>query len=174
MSSRPQHEEYAEHFGGYIERVPEGSDIFALLSSQPDELKALLANVSDEQANVRPGPEEWSIKEVIGHLCDSERIFAYRALRIARNDLTPLPGFDQDEFVRGTDFNARTLEDLLEELSLQRRANVLCFKPLTASELIRRGTVRNSPASARAQIFIIVGHTMHHIESLKVDYKINA
>mgnify|MGYP000431890162 CR=1 FL=1 len=139
MVARPQPDEYAAFYAGYVQGVPEGSDIFALLHSQPDTLRTLLAAVSDEAANVRPAGE-WSVKEVVGHLCDSERIFAYRALRIARGDPTPLASFEQDDYVRATDFNVRSLLDLINEFTAQRRANVLCFKPLTDTEIARLGT----------------------------------
>jgi len=88
---------------------------------------------------VHPAPGEWSVKEVIGHLCDIERVFAYRALRFARADTTALPGFDYDEYLRVADFNTRTLPDLLDEFAAQRRANVLCFQPLTEAEMVRGG-----------------------------------
>lgn len=172
MIPRPQPGKYGEYYSGYIQRVPEGSDLFALLTHQPDELRTLLQTVSDDQANVHPAPGEWSVKEVMGHLCDSERIFAYRALRIARGDTTPLPGFEQDDYVRGTDFNARSLVDLIEEFTLQRRANLFCFKPLTEAETLRLGTASGYPASVRALLYIMAGHVMHHIESLKTDYKV--
>jgi uncharacterized damage-inducible protein DinB len=174
MIPRPQADEFAPYFGRYIERVPEGTDLFALLSSQPDELRELLQDVSEEQANVRPAPGEWSIKEVMGHICDVERIFAFRALWIARGDTQPLPGFEQDDYVRATDFNARTLADLVEEFTLQRRANLLCFKPLTDGELARHGTASSGPFSVRALLYTLAGHVIHHIESLKTDYKVEA
>jgi hypothetical protein len=169
---RPQTDEYAAYYDGYIRLVPPGSDLFALLIRQPDELRSLLHGVDDARASARPAPGEWSVKEVVGHVCDAERIFAYRALRIARGDTTPLPGFEQDDYVRGTNFNARTLNDLIEEFTLQRRANLLCFQPLTEAETIRRGTASNNPASARALLYILAGHVIHHMVSLKVDYKV--
>lgn len=172
MIPRPQADEYGSYYESYIRRVPEGSDIFALLSQQPDELRALLQHVTDEQANARPAPGEWSVKEVVGHICDAERVFAYRVMRIARGDDTPLTGFNQDDYVRATDFNARSLDDLLEEFTLQRRSNVLCFKPLTESEIMRRGTASNNPFSVRALLYVMIGHVQHHIESLKTDYKV--
>jgi uncharacterized damage-inducible protein DinB len=172
MVPRPQSDEYAEFYAGYVQRVPDGSDIFTVLSGQPDALHSLLGGVSDAQANIRPAPGEWSIKEVIGHLCDAERIFAYRALRIARGDTQPLAGFEQNAYVAATDFNARNLTDLIEEFALQRRANLVCFKPLTETETARCGTASNNPVSVRALLFIMAGHVMHHIESLKTDYKV--
>jgi hypothetical protein len=155
----PQTDEYIPYYGNYIKLVPPGSDIFALLSQQPD-----------DQANVHPAPGEWSIKEVVGHLCDGERVLAYRAVCIARGDQTPLAGFEPDDYVRGTDFNVRSLPDLIEEFSLQRRANVLCFRPLNSAEAARTGTASGYPFSARALLYILVGHVMHHTLSLKDVY----
>ena len=174
MIARPQADEHGAYYLTYISRVPDGSDLMALMSAQPDELKALLQGVSEEQANVRPAPGEWSIKEVIGHICDTERVFAFRALWAARGDVQPLPGFEQDNYVRATDFNARTLSDLVEEFSLQRRANVLCFKPLTAEELVRKSSASGNPITARAVLYMMAGHVMHHVESLKTSYHVRA
>lgn len=109
---------------------------------------------------------------MIGHIADTERIFAYRALRIARGDTTPLPGFEQDAYVRATDFNARRLSDLLEEFACQRRGNVLCFQPLTEAEVARRGTASSASVSVRALLYIMAGHVLHHIESLRTDYRV--
>jgi uncharacterized damage-inducible protein DinB len=172
MIPRPQTDEYGPYYDRYIQRVPAGSDVLAFLNSQPDELRRLLESVSEEQADARPGPNEWSIKEVIGHLCDVERIFAYRALCCARGDTTPQPGFEQDDYVRATDFNGRPLADLVDEFAFQRRANLLCFKPLTEAELVRRGTASDNPVSTRALLFILAGHVVHHIESLKTTYRV--
>jgi uncharacterized damage-inducible protein DinB len=170
MIAYPQPDEYGAYYGQYVRLVSPDEDVWALLKREPDDLRALLANVPDEQANQHPAPGEWSIKEVMGHLCDGERILSYRALRIARGDATPLPGFEQDDYVRGTNFNARTLPDLLEEFSFQRRANLLSFTPLTADELTRRGTASNNPFTARALIYILAGHVLHHVESLRTTY----
>lgn len=172
--SRPQADEYAPFYAGYVQRVPDGADLLSILSQQPAELRALLSAVTDEQANARPAPGEWSIKEIMGHICDTERVFAYRAVRVARADATPLPGFDQDEFVKATDFNARSLSDLLDEFELQRRANLLVFRAFTSEEVDRRGTASNNPISVRALLHIVAGHVMHHVESLKTDYHVGA
>ncbi|MCC6803549.1 MAG: DinB family protein [Anaerolineae bacterium] len=170
MIARPQPDEFAPYYAGYIQRVPDGIDIFAVLSRQPDDLRALLQNVGDEQANARPAPGEWSIKEVVGHVCDTERVFAYRAMRVARGDMTALPGFDQDDYVRATDFNARTLPDLVDEFAAQRRANVFCFQPLTEDETTRRGTASSKLVSVRALLYMMAGHVLHHVESLQTTY----
>lgn len=173
MIARPQADEYAPYYDGYVQRVPDGADIFAVLKRQPDDLRALLRSVGDEQANARPAPGEWSIKEVVGHVCDTERVFAYRALRVVRGDTTPLAGFDQDDYVRATDFNARTLSDLIDEFEAQRRANVICFQPLTEAETVRRGTASNNPVSVRALLYMMAGHVLHHIESLQTAYGVH-
>jgi uncharacterized damage-inducible protein DinB len=174
MISRPYPEEYAPFYAGYIQRVPEGDDLFTLLASQPDELRQLLSQISDSDASTRPAPSEWSIKEVIGHICDTERIFAYRALRIGRGDVSPLHGFDQNNYVETGNFNRRSLSDLMEEFSLQRRANILCFQPFTEVEIARRGTASGSPVTVRALLYMMAGHVMHHLESLKTDYQVEA
>jgi len=172
MIARPQADEFVPFYAGYVQRIPENSDIIALMSSQPDALQGLLKRVTEAQANARPAPQEWSIKEVLGHICDAERVFAYRAMRIARADATPLPGFEQNSYIRATDFNTRSLQDLIDEFTFQRRANVLCFKALTVEETSRTGTTSDNAVSVRAILYIIVGHVMHHIESLKNDYKV--
>lgn len=168
----PQADEYAPFYAGYVGRVAEGSDIFALMQQQPDDLRTLLKDISDTQANDRPAPSEWSVKEVIGHICDTERVFSYRAMRIARGDETPLAGFDQDAFVLATDFNIRALDDLVGEFTAQRAANVLCFRALTEPEWMRRGTASNTAVSVRALFYMMVGHVLHHMESLRIDYKV--
>lgn len=170
--SRPQADEYAPFYAGYVQRVPEGADVLSVLSQQPDELVALMDTVSDEQSKARPAPGEWSIKEVLGHINDTERVFAYRAVRIARADTTPLPGFDQDTYVQATNFNARSCNYLLQEFNMQRRANLLAFLVLTPEELNRRGTASGNPISVRALLYIMAGHVMHHVESLQVDYHV--
>lgn len=173
MIQRPGSDEYAAFYAGYIGRVPEGTDLMECLAGQADELHALLSSTSEQHASTRPAPEEWSIKEVIGHICDTERVFAYRALRIARSDQTPLAGFDQDEFVRGTNFNARSLADLLDEFAFQRKANILCFKALTDIETARTGIASNHPVSVRALLYMLAGHVIHHLVSLKTDYTVS-
>src|SRR5258708_15754326 len=113
IGDRPAETEYNPYYAGYIQRVPDG-DLFAFFAQQIDTLRTLLSKLSPEQANFRPAPDEWSIQEVVGHINDTERIFAYRALRISRNDKAPLAGFEQDHYVREWNFSQRTLPDLLE------------------------------------------------------------
>ena len=167
--TRPAENEYIPYYADYIGRVPDG-DLFGFLAGQSDSLRRLLSGLSAEQAEFRFGPAEWSIKEVVGHVNDTERVFAYRALRIARNDQTPLAGFDQDNYVRAANFGERTLPDLLEEFDLQRRANILTFNRLSPEAALRCGTANNGVISVRALLYIMAGHVEHHIESLKQNY----
>ncbi len=166
---RPGENEYAPFYAGYIQRVPDG-DVFEILTNQIDTPRVLLAKLSTGQADFRPDPTEWSIKEVVGHINDAERIFAYRALRISRGDQTPLPGFEQDDYVRAANFGERTLPDLLEEFELLRRANLLAFNRLSNEASQRQGTASGSGVSVRALIYIMAGHVECHLESLRKDY----
>lgn len=167
--SRPAENEYVPYYAGYIQRVPDG-DVFTFLAQQIDTMNHLLGKLPTEQADFRFGPAEWSIKEVVGHINDTERVFAYRALRIARNDMTPLAGFEQNDYVREANFGERALPDLLEEFALQRRANILTFKRVSPEVSARCGTANNAPISVRALIYIMAGHVEHHVESLRKDY----
>lgn len=164
----PQHDEYASFYGGYINRV--SGDVRAFLDATHVALHACLHGLDEARAAARPAPGEWSIKEVIGHLSDTERIFAYRALRFARGDATPLPGFDQDAYVPAGDFNARSLVDLLAEFDAVRAATLELLASLSSDALLRRGTASNNVMSVRAWIYAIAGHEAHHLESLKTVY----
>jgi DinB superfamily len=165
----PQANEYAAFNASYVARVS-AADVTEVLRAQAGELRTLLSGVPDEQARTRPAPAEWSINEVIGHVTDGERIFAYRMLRIARGDTTPLPGFEQDDYILPGKFNARTLSSLFDEFAVVRRATLGLVETLDDEMLSRMGTVSNNPTSARALLFIIAGHVDHHIESLRTVY----
>lgn len=168
---RPGPDEYGAYYGSYIARVPAG-DICDQLAQQLDAFCALLAPLSAEQADFRPKPEDWSIREVVGHIADGERVFAYRALRIARNDETPLASFDQDLFVANGNFSSRTLGDLLEEFVTVRRATLSLLHTLSAEAWLRRGTASGNPTSARALAYIIAGHELHHVADFHQRYNI--
>ena len=169
LATRPSTTEYAPYYGRYVGLVPEG-DIVQTLSRQLEETLSLLGNISESQAGHRYAPDKWSIKEVVGHIVDSERIFAYRVLRFARNDKAPIEGFDQDEFAQNSRFDDRTLADLVEEFEHVRRANLILFRSFTDETLGRRGIASDFEVSVRALIYIIAGHERHHIEVLKTRY----
>ena len=153
-----------------IFNAPRHVDVFAALSQQIEDLNTALGSLTDEQALFRDAPGEWSIKEVIGHLNDGERVFSYRLLRISRNDATPLPGFEQNDFVREAGFDAHPFKDILQEFEHLRRANLLAIRNLTDEALLRLGTASGYPVSARALIHIMVGHVDHHLASLHEKY----
>ncbi len=165
----PQPDEYAAFHAGYVARASNG-DVMQELRTQVDALRELLAGVTDAQSHVRPAPAEWSINEVVGHIVDTERIFAYRTLRIARGDTTPLPGFEQDDYILPGRFNARMLSSLLDEFARVREATLSLVETLDDEALSRRGTASNNPVSARALVFITAGHVAHHTESLRTVY----
>jgi len=166
----PTPDEYAEFYAGYVQRAQARNDVFAALPQQIDELRSALEHLSDEQARFKPGPKEWSIKEVVGHLNDGERVFSYRLLRISRNDTTPLSGFEQDDYVREAGSDDCSLEDLLLEFEYLRRANILAIKNMSAESVLRLGTASGYAVSARALIYIMVGHVDHHMASLREVY----
>jgi Protein of unknown function (DUF664). len=167
--SAPSSDEYAASFQSYVERVPPGSDIIELLSQQMLLLPQLLQSLSDDEALVRPAPDAWSIKQIVGHLSDCERVFAYRALCAMRNDRSPLASFDQDAFVAAANFDQRSLDDLLEEWIALRQATYYAFRYLSDEASQRRGLVDGHEASVRAWLYINAGHTEHHIRDLKLN-----
>jgi DinB superfamily len=168
--SLPTTDEYAPFYADYIQRAQKRDDLYAALPDQIDELRSTLGLLSDTQARFKPGPQEWSIKEVIGHLSDVERVFSYRLLRISRNDTTPLPGFEQDDYVRAARFDDYALDDLLTEFEHLRRANIIAIQHMSADAVERRGTASGVTVSARALIYMIVGHVDHHMASLQEKY----
>jgi len=167
---RPTPHEYAPFYARYIERVPEGSNLPALLEAQATELDVLLAGLDEAKALHRYAPGKWSIKEMVGHLADAERIMAYRLLRIARGDATPLAGFEEDDYVKMAAFDRRTLVDLRGEFQAVRQATLALIRSLDAEAFGRRGTANQNPVSAAAIAHILFGHTAHHMAVLRERY----
>lgn len=167
--ARPAETEYDPYFGRYVSLVPDG-DLLALLARQVEETVDLLHALDADGADYRYAAGKWSIKEVVGHLSDTERIFAYRALRFARGDGTPLPGFDENLFVANARFAERTLPDLLAELRAVRAASIAFFAGLQPDELERRGLASGKSMSVRACAYNIAGHERHHVAILRERY----
>lgn len=165
----PTPEEYNPYYAGYIQRAS-GGEIITTLTRQMEEIQQTLEPLTEDQALFRPAPGEWSIKEVLGHIIDTERVFFYRALCVSRGETQALPGFDQDQYVQGTSFDTYTLQELLQEFVLTRQSNLISIRHISAEASLRMGTVSGNPASARALIHIMAGHVYHHLESLKNDY----
>jgi len=166
----PTTDEYSPFYADYIRRAQARGDIFAALANQIDEITAALGVLSDQQALFRDAPKEWSIKEVMGHINDVERVFSYRLLRISRNDPTPLPGFEQDDFVREAGFDNYALQDLIQEFEYLRHANILAINNMSEESTLRRGIASGATVSARALIHMLVGHVDHHMASLHEKY----
>jgi len=169
---RPQPDEIPSHYVGYIERVPE-TDPVAVLATQIDATAALLRGLSETDALKRYAPGKWSVKEIVGHLADTERIMAYRALRIARGDETPLPGFDENAYVPPAKFDARPLSDLVAELRATRAATLALVRSFDPDAWLRRGTASGKSISVRALGYVIPGHERHHVEILKTRYGVS-
>lgn len=167
----PAADEFAPYYGTYVKRVP-GDDAWAPLVAQRASTAALLATVTPEQAAFRYADGKWTVREVIGHLSDAERIFAYRVLRIARGDETPLASFDENRYVPGGQFERRPMADVAAEFAAVRDATLALLRGLDEAMLQRRGVASNNPVSARALAWIIAGHEIHHLGVLKERYRV--
>ncbi len=167
--ARPQPGEYAPYYDRYIALV-QGEEILSALDQQRRQTMLLLSGRDEEDGDFRYAPGKWSAKEMLGHVCDSERVFAYRALRIARADATPLEGFEQDDYVRNGPFANRPLADLVEEFIAVRRATLSLLRNLDEAAWLRRGIANKNEVSVRALAYIIAGHELHHRGILESKY----
>lgn len=169
---RPEASEHSAYFSRYIALVPEGS-IVVLLEQEFERVYTLLSTLTPQQAQHRYAPEKWSVLEMIGHICDTERVFAYRALHAARKDPSPLPGFDQDQWMENVEFASRTLPDLLEEWRGIRSASIGLFSNLSAEAWLYQVKVEQNPLTPRACAYIIVGHVIYHLHKLRELYGVS-
>jgi len=166
MMSRPNRTEYADFYANYISKVPDG-DLLNFMDRQPAEFDGIVNDLTDAQATAPPAPGKWSVKQVLGHLCDTERVMSYRILRFARGDKTELEGFEQDDYVAVADSNSRSTTDLLAELRSVRGATLALLRSLTDKASIRSGIANGNPVTVRALVYIIGGHAQHHLELLR-------
>jgi hypothetical protein len=166
---RPQTGEYAAYYEKYVSLIS-ATDILGALEGQHLVMSQLLAARSEREGNFRYAPDKWTLKEVVGHVNDTERVFAYRALRIARNDQTNIEGFEQDDYVKNGNFSDRTLADLGEEFSHIRNATLALLRSLSDAAWIRRGIANKNEVSVRALAYIIAGHEVHHRRILEEKY----
>ena len=167
--NRPGKNEYAEFYAGYVSLVEE-TDIIAALRNQTNDWQSLFAGIPEEKGDHRYAEEKWSIRELLGHVVDGERVFSYRALRISRDDTTPLAGFEENFYVANSNFSNIKLADTLEEFSSLRQSNVLLFKNLTDEMWGKTGTASDAIISVRALAYIMVGHLRHHAIILRERY----
>ena len=168
-TTRPAPDEYAPYYGTYISKVADG-DVVQALKQQVTGTVAYLRAIPESRAGHRYAEGKWSIREVVGHLADAERIFAYRALRFARNDSTALPGFDENAFVANSRFDDRTLGSLIDEFAAVRAASIAQFDGFFPEEWLRGGTASGKHMSVRALAWVIAGHELHHLEVLRTRY----
>lgn len=170
--ARPEPDEYTPYYDRYISLAPR-ADILVTLDSQRRQTMLLLCGRDESDGDIRYAPDKWSAKEVLGHLCDTERIFAYRALRIARADRTPIEGFEQDGYVSNGPFAQRPLAELIEDYIAVRRASLTLFRNLDDSAWTRRGIANKNEISVRALAYLIAGHELHHRRILEEKYFTN-
>jgi len=169
MLQRPDETEYDPAYAGYISLVPEGS-YFDLLGVQTHETREFFEKLSEEKGNYRYAPDKWSIKEILGHVMDSERVFAYRALCIARGEQQSLPGFDQDAYARVADYDRISLAKALQHYTALRVSTILLLEQLPAQAWTRKGISNQKPISVRALAYIIAGHERHHMRVITERY----
>lgn len=166
---RPTPDEYASYYANYVGLVPDG-DILESLARQKTATTRLLGGISAKKAGHRYAPDKWSIKGVVGHVVDAERVFSYRALSIGRGDPAPLPGFDEKDWAKTSNFDERALKDLVRDYRLVRDATLALLRSLPAEAWARRGTASNHPVTVRALVWIIAGHERHHLKVLRERY----
>jgi hypothetical protein len=167
---RPSHDEFAPFYSAYVARIETDVDSIQQLVSQRDTVVDLLATVAETQAAFRYAPDKWSIKEVVGHIGDTERVFGYRLLRIARADETALPGFDENAYVQAAGFDRRPFVDLVADWVTVRNATLALARSIEPAHWERRGSANGYPVSARALFYIMLGHVDHHCQVLKDRY----
>jgi len=167
--ARPEPGEYAPYYDRYISLV-QGPDIIGVFETQRRQMLLLLSGRDESDGDFRYAPDKWTVKEVLGHVCDAERIFAYRALRIARGDQTPIEGFEQDDYVRNSPVGNRPLAEAIEDYIAVRRATITLFRNLDEAAWLRRGVANNNEVSVRAIAYTAAGHEQHHRRILEEKY----
>ena len=169
MIARPEPGEYAPYYDRYISLVA-GADILGTLDAQRRQMLLLLSGRDESDGNFRYAPDKWNAKEVLGHVCDTERVFTYRALRIARGDQTPMEGFEQDDYVKNGPFARISLEEIVEDYIAVRRATLTLLRNLDEAAWMRRGVANKNEVSVRALAYTIAGHELHHRRILEEKY----
>lgn len=169
LDRRPAASEHAPYYGTYVKLVPDG-DVLAALAKQGNETQKLLRALDERRSLHRYAEGKWSIREVVGHMTDTERVFTYRALRFARADATALPGFDQDVWAKTTNANTQTLASLLDDFQALRAATITLFRGFDDAAWDRAGTASDNRVSVRALAWITAGHEIHHVNILKERY----
>jgi len=170
LTSPPPADEFAPFYARYVAALPAG-DVLATLEAQHRETRDLLEGFGEEGAAYRYAPGKWSVKEMAGHMADTERLFAYRALCAARGETGELPGFEEDAYAAAGRFDGRTLASLLEELAAVRNATLALYRTFDEEALARRVVANGSPVTTRALVWITAGHELHHQNVLRERYR---
>ncbi len=170
--NRPEPEEYGDFYQGYIDLIDE-PNIIQVLIQQGQRAYAVIKQLTPDEVSHRYAKDKWSVKEVFGHLVDTERIMAYRALCISRGETKTLPGYDQDNYVSQADFDDRSLQSISTEYDALRNANISMFNSFSQEQILRKGTANDVTVSVRALAYIIAGHERHHMNILEEKYGIN-
>ena len=167
--SRPANDEYPEFYADYVSKVPEG-DILDIMDKQAKEIRQFLGEIPEDITAHRYAAGKWSIKEVAGHMTDTERVFGCRALCFARNDSTPLPGFEQDDYVANAGFDTRTLSGIADEFYHLRNSHITLFRSFDNDVLMRMGTANEVRFTVRSIAYILAGHAAHHVDVIREKY----
>lgn len=166
---RPGAGEYAPYYEKYISLVA-GADILTTLDAQRRQTMLLLSGRDENEGNFRYAPGKWTAKEALGHVCDTERVFAYRALRISRGDQTPMEGFEQDDYAKNGPFGRVALAEIIEDYIAVRRATLTLLRDLDETAWMRRGIANKNEVTVRALAYMIAGHEIHHRKILEEKY----
>lgn len=169
MLHRPIEGEYPSYFEGYIKLVPNG-EIVSILQENLLGTISLFQGIPVSNGDFQYAPDKWSIKEVLGHMTDTERIMSVRLLRFGRGDSTPLPGFNENIYVKGANFNQRTLENLLDEFTVTRNATITLIQNMSEESWGRKGLSNNHETTARSLAYMITGHELHHCQIIRERY----
>jgi hypothetical protein len=170
LIDRPAPSEHAPYYGKYIGLVVE-DDLLGLLRQQPDELRQLLAELGEARGAYRYAPDKWTVRQVVGHIMDTERVFAYRAFCFSRGETAPLPSFDQEAYAARYDFSDWTLAGLADAFERLRAAHLDVFEHLTPAQLEQTGTASGYLVSVRALLYMIAGHARSHLDILRTRYR---
>lgn len=166
---RPNKNEYAEYYHKYVEKVPNGN-IVEILETQLKTMINFFSMITEEKSKFRYADGKWSIREVLGHIIDAEKVFAYRALRFSRNDKNPLHGFDENYYIQNSNYDIIPLQILIEEFASLRKANILMFKGFIEKMWLAKGIASDNEVSVRGLAYIMVGHAEHHMKIVEERY----
>jgi hypothetical protein len=169
MIKRPQPDEYSAYAAGYVAKVPDGP-ILEVLEYLKESTYNFFSRMTDEQADHAYAEGKWTLKQVLGHMIDTERFFSFRAFCFSRGDKSPLPGFEQDDYVNGANFDTRSIQSLAHEFKAVREANLYLYSSFTEEQSLMTGTANNNPVSVRALVYMTAGHELYHLDLIKERY----